>query len=200
MRRTLAPVSAGLALLVVASRSTAPASATPRGVGPEVWAEQVCVTARPWSQRAVVTLEAMGPLRPGSVQTIDEMIGRVETLYGIVVGMIDLWSGLRQGIAAAAVPKVPHGRRVTRQMVEDLGEILDGLDELRTVAVGFLNDPTSDPQAAAARVQDAFEQHLAPEAFEGLEAHWPRRLARAMERTPECDPTTRAIRAAGAAV
>jgi len=200
MRRALAPVSVALVLLVVASWSGGPVGAAPREVTPEVWAGQVCVTARPWSERAVVTLEAMGPLRPGSVQTIDEMVGRVETLYGIVVGMIDLWSGFRRGIASAGVPDVAHGRRVDRLMVEDLGEILDGLDALRMVAIEFLKDPASEPEAAAARVQEAFEQHLAPEVFDGLLRHWPRRLARAMERSRECDATTRAIQAAGAAV
>lgn len=199
MRRRVAPVAASLVLVVVASWSTVPVGATPRVVGPEMWAQQVCVTARPWTERAAATLEGMGPLTSGPVQTIDEMVGRVETLYGIVVGMTDLWSGVRRGVAAADVPSVAHGRRAKRLIVADLGEILAGLDELRAATALFLADPASNPEVAARRVQDAFEQHLAPEAFAGLDEHWPRRLSRAMERTPACDATARAIQAAGAA-
>ncbi|MEX0664715.1 MAG: hypothetical protein WD598_08085 [Acidimicrobiia bacterium] len=194
-KRTIWIAVLAVAMLEAASSIAFAADET---VAPRTWARRMCVAALPGAERGIERFATAGDLSSASPSTVEEMVARVEASDELVAGIADVLGGFRDGVVAAGVPRIPDGRATMAALRNDLDRLLEGLDAMRAAFARFLEDPASDPAAAAAEVQAAFEEYLNPDAFGAIDEHWPQRLTRAMRRVPECVVLSDAMDAAAA--
>jgi hypothetical protein len=184
-------IGAVLSPLAVAGSASAGESA----LRPRVWVGRVCAQARPVAERLGPDLAEFKDLSATRPVTKAQLVEGVRLFDALVGGLADFLVELRDGVEDAGLPRIRDRERVVARIVSDLDAVLDELAAAREGFATFFETVNTDPVGAAEAAADAIETHLSTEAFAGLLAPWPRRLAEAMAAAPACVEVKRLLEA-----
>ncbi len=171
------------------------ASAGEDSLRPKVWVGRVCAQAQPVAERLGPDLAEFKDLSGTRPVTKAQLVEGVRLFDALVGGLADFLVELRDGVEDAGLPRIRDRERVVARIVSDLDAVLDELAAAREGFATFFETVDTDPAGAADAAADAIETHLSTEAFAGLLAPWPRRLAEAMAAAPACVEVKRLLEA-----